>query len=219
MDRARPGPRARAAPDRRGARPGLDGGARGRSARLRARLNTPGTVGRVLEERALAPAVPERAAPDPIALPGRPADRWRRRPRRRRPSTRSATRRWRRDGRCGYRFHLQRVLGLPDISAGPAAAGERAPGSCRRPAGRRGPRAAGAPGPRRRCRGAAARRGPSCGGARRPAPERGGGRGPAWTGARLRGERAARPPRGRRHVAREERSPSCWRPEGSSSPG
>lgn len=110
----------------------------GWSARLRARLNTPGTVGRVLEERALAPAVPERAAADttaptalaesvastappvdslgdPVASPARTAA----------PVDSLSYSSLEEYGRCGYRFHLQRVLGLPDVPAGHAAESER----------------------------------------------------------------------------------------------
>jgi ATP-dependent helicase/nuclease subunit A len=109
----------------------------GWSARLRARLSTPETVGRVLERSSLAPAVGERTqhgseeqgapAPGAIGRAGGEAE-----------GARAAVGASPVDslsyssleeyGRCGYRFHLQRGLGLPDVAAGPGAVGERRAG-------------------------------------------------------------------------------------------
>ncbi|HEX8120266.1 MAG TPA: UvrD-helicase domain-containing protein [Solirubrobacteraceae bacterium] len=104
---------------------GLDGGAAERSlrgggdaagggaVRLRCAINTPATVGRVLREASLAPGGADLPlAPPPPARPALappPAPE---------PSVRSlsysALEQWR---RCGYRFYLQRVLGLPQEDA------------------------------------------------------------------------------------------------------
>jgi ATP-dependent helicase/nuclease subunit A len=102
--------------DRRAAEGSLRGGddvAGGGAVRLRCAINTPATVGRVLRETSLAPGGADLPlAPPPPARPALappPAPE---------PSVRSlsysALEQWR---RCGYRFYLQRVLGLPQEDA------------------------------------------------------------------------------------------------------
>jgi ATP-dependent exoDNAse (exonuclease V) beta subunit len=84
----------------------------GRAARLRCRLNSPATVGVVLPEAALAPDVRPRSGAPATALPKAPKvmpePPVRARPAQQRLSY-SALQAY---ARCGYRFYLQRVLGL-----------------------------------------------------------------------------------------------------------
>ena len=92
-------------------------------ARLRCAVSTPATVGRVLRHDALAPAgatLPD--APKPPVRPPLPA------PQGPPPAVRSlsysALAQWR---RCGYRFYLERVLGLPQEDT-PFVGGRRGDG-------------------------------------------------------------------------------------------
>ncbi len=106
----------------------------GRGARVRCALSSPATLGEVLPRGALAPAAGPRPGAPATALPKAPkvmpAPPARARPAPQRLSY-SALRAY---ARCGYRFYLQRVLGLAR-RAGAAAAGRR---------GARRPRPAGA---------------------------------------------------------------------------
>ena len=108
----------------------------GDGARVRCFVNTPQTVGRVLREDALAPAgarLP--VAPPPPPRPPVPEPAARRAARRGRcPYSRLAA--WQ---ACGYRYYLQRELGLPDEPRRRRGAGEaalRRPASIRAPAAR-----------------------------------------------------------------------------------
>jgi ATP-dependent exoDNAse (exonuclease V) beta subunit len=88
-------------------------GAAAPAARLRCAVNTPATVGRVLRAESLAPAgadlpvapAPPARAPLPAPAPPPPAVR---------SLSYSALEQWR---RCGYRFYVERVLGLPQDDA------------------------------------------------------------------------------------------------------
>ncbi len=85
------------------------GGEASDAGRLRCAVSTPATVGRVLRAESLAPAgadlplapSPPARAPLPVPAPPPPAVR---------SLSYSALEQWR---RCGYRFYLERVLGLP----------------------------------------------------------------------------------------------------------
>ncbi|MDA0166303.1 PD-(D/E)XK nuclease family protein, partial [Solirubrobacter ginsenosidimutans] len=91
----------------------------GRQARVVARLNTPATLGTVLPERALEPSPRARAAAGTTALPAKPAY-VPPRPARARPAPQRLSYTQLTDyGRCGYRFYLNRVLGLPDVTPPP----------------------------------------------------------------------------------------------------
>jgi ATP-dependent helicase/nuclease subunit A len=91
----------------------------GRLARVRIALNAPGTLDRVLPRAALAPAAEplrtaasERALPAPPDVPPAPA--------RPRPAPQRLSYSQLQDyARCGYRFYLRRVLGLPADPAPP----------------------------------------------------------------------------------------------------
>ncbi len=91
----------------------------GRLARVRIALNAPGTLDRVLPRAALAPAAEplrtaasERALPAPPDVPPAP-------PRPRPAPQRLSYSQLQDYARCGYRFYLRRVLGLPEDPAPP----------------------------------------------------------------------------------------------------
>jgi ATP-dependent exoDNAse (exonuclease V) beta subunit len=91
----------------------------GRQARVVTRLNTPETFGGVLTEDALVSRPRARAAKPTTALPAKPAfvppATTRARPAPQRLSYSQLT-----DyAKCGYRFYLKRVLGLPDVTPPP----------------------------------------------------------------------------------------------------
>ncbi len=91
----------------------------GAGARVRVALNRPATVGRVLRTESLAPAgvsLPIAAAPTPRLSGREPAGA----PEPVRTLSYSRLSAWR---QCGYRFYLQRVLGLPDEQPPGTAAG------------------------------------------------------------------------------------------------
>jgi ATP-dependent helicase/nuclease subunit A len=91
----------------------------GRPARLVARLNTPETLGTVLSERALHPRPRARAAASTTALPAKPAF-VPPGPLRARPTPQRLSYSQLADyAKCGYRFYLRRVLGLPDVTPPP----------------------------------------------------------------------------------------------------
>jgi ATP-dependent helicase/nuclease subunit A len=91
----------------------------GRQARVVARLNTPATLGTVLLERALHPRPRARAAASTTALPAKPAY-VPPRPARARPTPQRLSYSQLTDyAKCGYRFYLKRVLGLPDVTPPP----------------------------------------------------------------------------------------------------
>jgi ATP-dependent helicase/nuclease subunit A len=84
----------------------------GRPARLRCRLNAPATLGTVLPAAALAPSPPPRASHLGTALPAEP--KVMPTPLRPRPAPQRLSYSSLQDhARCGYRYYLQRVLGLP----------------------------------------------------------------------------------------------------------
>jgi ATP-dependent helicase/nuclease subunit A len=91
----------------------------GRQARVTAVLNTPDTFGTVLKEAALQPRPRARAVTSTTALPAKPAyvppASVRARPAPQRLSYSQLT-----DyAKCGYRFYLTRVLGLPEVTPPP----------------------------------------------------------------------------------------------------
>lgn len=87
----------------------------GRPARILTRLSTPETVGTILPEAALKARPRARAAAATTALPAKPAF-VPPRPATARPAPQRLSYSQLADyGRCGYRFYLKRVLGLPDV--------------------------------------------------------------------------------------------------------
>jgi ATP-dependent exoDNAse (exonuclease V) beta subunit len=88
----------------------------GRTARLRCALNTPATLGTVLPRAALAPAPRPRPGAHSTALPAAPGVLPA--PPRPRPAPQRVSYTALQDyARCGYRFYLKRILGLPDDPA------------------------------------------------------------------------------------------------------
>ena len=162
-------PRAGRRPSRRGGRAGDARSSApwdGRPARLRCLLNAPATLDAVLPRAALAPAgrpragAPATALPDaPAVLPAPPA-RARPAPQRLSYSSLGAY------ARCGYRFYLERLLGLRPVAPPPRAdAADRRRGRAR-PEGARLARPPRARAARLRARGGA-RRGGGAGDGRR----------------------------------------------------
>jgi ATP-dependent helicase/nuclease subunit A len=97
----------------------------GRPARLRCALNAPATLDAVLPRAALAPTERPRPGAPSTALPAPPGvlpapPRPRPAPQRVSYSSLQAY------ARCGYRFYLQRILGLPDEAAPPPPPGDGA---------------------------------------------------------------------------------------------
>jgi len=91
----------------------------GRQARIRARLNTPETLGEVLPEAALSARPRARAAASTTALPAKPAF-VPPGPTRARPMPQTLSYSQLTDyAKCGYRFYLRRVLRLPDVTPPP----------------------------------------------------------------------------------------------------
>ena len=93
----------------------------GRRARLLCRLNAPATLGAVLPRAALSPAARPRAGAPGTALPDAPAVLPTPPPRPHPPPQRLSYSTLGAYARCGYRFYLERVLGLPRVPPPPEA--------------------------------------------------------------------------------------------------